>query len=255
MSTVIIKQQGSSILEEVDVDLNNKDRVSHLKLDNPITGTVYGTLLNYKGEMDALSSELYEAPYKQPPKSPILYIKPTNTYTSFQSPIPLPEDTDELQVGASLGVVIGRNTTNVTEEEALDYVHGYIIVNDVSVPHKSIYRPAIKEKARDGFCPAGPWIVKKESIGDPNELTIRVFIKDELIQENTTANLIRPVQQLISEISKFMTLYEGDVLLVGVPENPPLVTAGDVVRIEIDGIGYLENVVIHESECLVKGRY
>lgn len=251
MSKAIIKFSETLHTEEVEVDTQSNtiifgDRnltVEEPSLEAPVSGTVYGTLLNYKGELEVLGSKLNKEPYKEPPKAPILYIKPVNTITGFKSSIPLPEDTSYLQIGASLAIVLGKNATRVKEEEALDYVLGYTIVNDVSIPHESFYRPAIKQKARDRFCPVGPWIIERDAISDPNQLTINVFVNDELKQQNTTANLIRPVSRLISEISEFMTLYEGDLLLVGVPENPPLVKEGDRVRIEIDGIGYLENIV------------
>lgn len=262
MSKAVIKFSETLHTKEVEVDLQSntiivgdkKLTLEEASLEAPISGTVYGTLLNYKGELETLGSTLNEEPYKQPPKAPVLYIKPVNTVTGFKSFIPLPEDTSHLQIGASLGIVIGKNATRVTEEEALDYVLGYTIVNDVSIPHENFYRPAIKQKARDNFCPVGPWIIERDAISNLDQLVITVFVNGELKQKNTTANLIRPVSQLISEISKFMTLYEGDLLLVGVPENPPLVKEGDRVRIEIDGIGYLENTVKQESHCFVKER-
>ncbi|QGQ44809.1 fumarylacetoacetate hydrolase family protein [Metabacillus sediminilitoris] len=260
MSKAIVKFSSLLHTKEVVVDsssntifLNDKKfTTEQTSLDAPISGTVYGTILNYKGELEALGTAVNEAPYKQPPKAPVLYIKPINTIIGFQKPIPLPSNVSNLQIGAALGVVIGKNATNVSEKNALEYVAGYTIVNDVSVPHDSVYRPAISQKSRDGFCPVGPWVIERDAIADPNQLSIQVFINGELKQQNTTANLIRPVSQLISEITSFMTLYEGDTLLVGVPENPPLVNEGDLVRIEIEGIGSLENKVKPEVESLLK---
>ncbi|MBZ5752900.1 fumarylacetoacetate hydrolase family protein [Metabacillus rhizolycopersici] len=260
MSKAIVRFNGYQNTEEIKVEpssnsmyLNdNQFTTAQIPLGAPITGTVYGTLLNYKGDLAALGDAVNEAPYKQSPKAPILYIKPINTITGFHTPIPLPLDVSELQIGAALGVVIGKNATNVAEEEALDYVSGYTIVNDVSIPHESVYRPAISQKARDGFCPVGPWIIERDVIADPNQLTIQVFINGELKQQNTTANLIRPVARLISDITSFMTLYEGDTVLVGVPENPPFAKEGDLVRIEIEGIGALENIVKAEVNCPLK---
>ena len=107
------------------------------------------------------------------------------------------------------------------EENALTYVAGYTIVNDVSVPHDSVYRPAVQHKARDGFCPIGPWIIDRHEVDNPDDLTIRVFINDKLQQENSTSNLIRSVSRLLADVTEFMTLSPGDVLLVGVPEEAP----------------------------------
>src|SRR5699024_1418747 len=124
-------------------------------------------------------------------EAPVLYIKPKNTLISTQKSIPLPEGVNTLQVGASLAIVIGKTATKVTEASALDYIAGYTIVNDVSVPHDNFHRPAVNKKARDGFCPVGPWIVDKSSIDNPNELSIKVYVNDEMKQKNNTKNLIR----------------------------------------------------------------
>ncbi|MYL42614.1 4-hydroxyphenylacetate isomerase [Virgibacillus massiliensis] len=261
VQTVYLKQSGVHPFKEARVDLENDTIViagktyvkKDISYDIPVNGTVYGTLLNYRGAYQKLEKSMYEPPYQAPPKAPILYIKPVNTFASAGSTIVLPEGVFELEIGAALGVVIGRTATKVTTSEALSYVEGYTIVNDVSIPHDSVYRPAIKEKARDGFCPIGPWIVACDSINNPNDLQLRVKINGELKQENTTKNLIRSVEELIADVTAFMTLTKGDVLLVGVPENAPLAREDDMVQIEIDKIGTLENQVISEK-AFIGGR-
>lgn len=220
--------------------------VDTLPVDVPISGTLYGTLLNYKGAYEALLPEMTKEPYKNEPKAPILYIKPKNTFISYGKPIPLPEHEEKLEMGAALGIVIGKTVKKVSEQDALDYVYGYTVVNDVSIPHESVHRPAVKEKARDGFCPVGPWITLKDSVQDPNDLHIKVSINGDVVQENSTRNLIRPVEKLLANVTEFMTLYKGDVLLVGVPENAPLAKENDHVKIEIEGVGILENRIIPE---------
>lgn len=259
------KVKFSGILQEETVLIDNEKQIiemngikkslQELNVDAPVSGTIYGTLLNYKGALAAMGNAVNNDPYKAPPKAPILYIKPANTIIGYGKPIPLPSDVQALEVGAALGVVIGRKATQVNQEQALDYVAGYTVVNEVSIPHKSVYRPAVSQKCRDGFCPIGPWVIDRETISNPDALVVRVYVNGELRQENTTANLIRSVSQLISEVTEFMTLNEGDILLVGVPENAPLVKAGDLVRIEIDGVGILENPVVNENELIggVKG--
>jgi len=261
LSSGQIKRSGISQGETVLIDYKNqtievnggKNSLHEVSLDAPVSGTIYGVLLNYKGAFERMGEEFNEDPYKAPPKAPILYIKPVNTIIGYGAPIPMPATVQELEVGAALGVVIGRKATRVSKEEALGYVAGYTIVNDVSIPHKSIYRPAISQKCRDGFCPVGPWVIERDAVVNPDKLTIRVYINGELAQENTTANLIRSVSQLIAEVTDFMTLNEGDVLLVGVPEDAPLVKTGDQVRIEIAEVGTLENIVVHENEILIGG--
>ncbi|MCP1311610.1 fumarylacetoacetate hydrolase family protein [Paenibacillus tyrfis] len=261
MSKAKIKLRRGEHVDEVNVnptdhivELNGKlYNVDVLPWEAPVSGTIWGVLLNYKGALEALGKAIHEAPYHAPPQAPILYIKPLNTVIGHGMPIPLPADVSELEIGAALGVVIGHTATRVSEDQALEYVAGYTVVNDVSIPHKSVYRPAVSQKARDGFCPIGPWVIERDAVTDPDSLNIRVFINGDLRQENTTANLIRSVARLISDITDFMTLNEGDTLLVGVPEGAPLAKAGDRVRIEIEGIGSLENTIVYEHELVAGG--
>jgi 5-oxopent-3-ene-1,2,5-tricarboxylate decarboxylase/2-hydroxyhepta-2,4-diene-1,7-dioate isomerase len=236
------------------IDINGKTySADKLYWDAPVSGTIYGTLLNYKGALAALGDSVNQAPYLAAPKAPVLYIKPINTVIGYGMPIPQPADVPELEVGAALGIVIGRTAVQVSEHQALEYVTGYTIVNDVSIPHSSVYRPAVHQKARDGFCPIGPWVIERSAVSNPDALTLRVFINGELRQENTTKNLIRPVARLIADVTDFMTLYTGDVLLVGVPENAPLAKSGDRIRIEIKGVGSLENTIVNEQELIAEG--
>ncbi|WP_042349554.1 fumarylacetoacetate hydrolase family protein [Bacillus massiliigorillae] len=254
-----IKLQNQLTSEDIQIENNqiikngNTYDVSQLQIDVPIKGTVYGTLLNYRGELEAMKEQMNQSPYNAPPKGPILYIKPKNTYTSFAQPIPLPQDTEQLSVGAALGIVIRKTATRITEEEALNYIEGYTIVNDISIPHESVYRPAIRFKARDKFCPIGPWIVNASSVTNPNDLRIRVLINETTVQENTTANLVRPIAKLLADVTDFMTLQAGDILLVGVAEHAPLAKIGDHIRIEIDEIGYLENTIVQEENVAMEG--
>lgn len=235
-----VENEGTVEIQGIEYELDT------LPFDVPITGTLYGTLLNYQGAYEELKAQMKEEPYKEEPKAPILYIKPKNTFISNGKPIPLPEEETELEMGAALGIVIGKTAKKVKEEEALQYVLGYTVVNDVSIPHESFHRPAVKEKARDGFCPIGPWITLKESVLNPNDLEIKVSVNGEVVQQNSTKNLIRSVEKLIEDVTEFMTLYKGDVLLVGVPENAPLAKENDHVKIEIEGVGILENRIVPE---------
>ncbi|MCD7036055.1 fumarylacetoacetate hydrolase family protein [Metabacillus sp. GX 13764] len=226
--------------------------VSLFDIGAPVQGTVYGTLLNFKGELEALADKLYQPPYKKPPESPVLYIKPRNTLAGPEAFVPFPKDAEKLQIGAALAIVIGKDAKNIKPEEAAAFIAGYTIASDISLPHSSFFRPAVKEKARDGFCPIGPWIVP--SLEDPDDLRISVFVNEELRQTNKTSDLIRPVSVLLSDVSRFMTLSEGDVLLAGIAENPPLAGIHDRVRIEIEGIGSLEHAFVPETVSLKEGR-
>ena len=206
-----------------------------------LSGTVYGALLNHRTALQALGDAVNRPPYNAAPLAPVLYIKPRNTLASDGEPVAVPPGISELEIGASLGLVIGRPAARLTESDALEHVSGYLIVNDVSVPHSSYYRPSIPFKARDGFCPLGPRVVARAALTNPDALTIRVFIDGELKQTAVTAELVRPVAKLLADVTDFMTLLPGDVLAVGVASPAPRIRAGQRARIEIDGLGRLEN--------------
>jgi 5-oxopent-3-ene-1,2,5-tricarboxylate decarboxylase/2-hydroxyhepta-2,4-diene-1,7-dioate isomerase len=209
--------------------------------------TVYTAVLNDRATLDALGDTLFQEPYKKPPVAPVLMIKPPNTWIGHGDPIPCPAGVAQLRMGGTLAVIIGRTATRVSAEDALRFVAGYTIANDVSIPHKSYYRPPIAQRCRDGFCPIGPAPVNADALADPNRLPIRISINDEVLWTASTANLLRPVPALIADITEFMTLHEGDLLLVGEPFGAPLAAPGDRVRVEIDGIGALENTIVAEA--------
>jgi 5-oxopent-3-ene-1,2,5-tricarboxylate decarboxylase / 2-hydroxyhepta-2,4-diene-1,7-dioate isomerase len=202
--------------------------------------TVYGTLLNHRAALAALGNSVHLAPYKAPPKAPVLYIKPRNTWAGAGAVVQVPTGETELEIGASLGLVFGRTACRVSEASALQYLEGYTIVADISVPHSALYRPSVRLKARDGFCPMLPGAVPRAQVADPDALALRVFVDGELVQRTSTADMARPVARLIADVSEFMTLNAGDVLLLGVAHGAPRARAGQSAAIEIDGLGRLE---------------
>jgi len=212
----------------------------------PPLGAVYGTLLNFTGALAALGDTVHQAPLKAPPKAPILYIKPRNTFAANGAAIVVPHGVPALEMGATLALVIGRTACRVSEASALDFIAGYAIANDVSVPHQPYYRPSLRFKCRDGFCPISA-MVARGRVADPDDLTIRVEIDGVEVQRGHTSQLIRPVARLLAEVTEFMTLAPGDLLMVGVPEGAPLARAGQRVRILIDGVGQLDNVLVAEE--------
>jgi 5-oxopent-3-ene-1,2,5-tricarboxylate decarboxylase / 2-hydroxyhepta-2,4-diene-1,7-dioate isomerase len=213
-------------------------------LQTPTRGTVYGTLLNHRDALAALGEQVHAAPYKAPPRAPILYIKPRNTLVGHGARVLVPDDAPELEIGATLGIVVGRTACRVSEALALAHVAGYTVVNDISVPHASYYRPSMRFKCRDGFCPVGPAIVEAGLVRDPDALDITVEIDGTVVQRSSTAGLVRPVARLIADVTEFMTLFPGDVLTVGVAANPPRARAGQTVAVTISGIGRLENMMV-----------
>jgi len=213
----------------------------------PSFGTVYGTLLNHRDALVALGEQVKVAPYKAPPRAPILYIKPRNTMVGHRVPVVVPADAPELEIGATLGILIGRTASRLGEADALAHVAGYTVVNDISVPHPSFYRPSMRFKCRDGFCPIGPAVVARAWVPDPDALAVAVAIDGVTVHRSNTAGLIRPVARLIADVTEFMTLHPGDVLMVGVAAGAPRVRAGQRVAVTIAGVGQLENMLIAEG--------
>jgi 5-oxopent-3-ene-1,2,5-tricarboxylate decarboxylase/2-hydroxyhepta-2,4-diene-1,7-dioate isomerase len=206
-----------------------------------LSGAVYGALLNHRTALAALGDRIALPPYNAAPRAPVLYIKPRNTLAVSGDAVEIPADMTELEIGACVGLVIGRSACNVSAGEALDHVAGYLIVNDVSVPHEDFYRPSIRFKARDGFCPLGPAVVARGTNVDPDALTIRTYVDGVLVQTSETAALVRSSATLLSGVTEFMTLAPGDVLALGVARPCPRVRAGQRVDIVVDGLGTLSN--------------
>lgn len=217
-------------------------------LHDVATGTLFGVALNYQGLLNQRLAEFEQAPYKQPPVKPVLFIKTPNTRNSHGAPVVYPAGVEHLQPGPALGVVIGKDASRVSAADALEHVAGYTIVNEFSLPEDSYYRPAVKAKCRDGFCSIGPQLVPAAQVPDPHQLAIRLLVNGELRQHNSTANLVRSIPRLIAEISEFMTLHAGDVLITGTPEGRVDVLPGDQVDVEIAGLGRLSNPIVAEQE-------
>lgn len=212
-----------------------------------LSGVVYGTLLNHRPALQALGEQVLQAPYKAAPRAPVLYVKPRNTLAPDGAAVTVPAEAPELEVGAALGIVIGRTACRLTPRNALDHVAGYTIVNDVSVPHDSFYRPSVRLKARDGFCPIGPTVVPRAAVSDPDALRVQVWVDGVLRHETSTGERIRPVAQLLADVTDFMTLQAGDLLMLGVAAGAPRVKAGQEVAIAIEGLGRLVNPFIAET--------
>jgi 5-oxopent-3-ene-1,2,5-tricarboxylate decarboxylase/2-hydroxyhepta-2,4-diene-1,7-dioate isomerase len=188
-----------------------------------------------------------QPPYNGAPKAPVLYVKPQNTLAAGGDPVLVPSGVLELEIGACLGLVIGRAACRLEELSALDYLAGYLIVNDVSIPHQPYYRPSIRSRARNGFCPIGPRVTPRAAVPDPDNLNIRVLIDGELNSRRLRRSWYPPVRKLLADVTVFITLSPGDVLAVGAAAPAPRVRSGQRARVEIDGLGRLENAFVQES--------
>lgn len=206
--------------------------------------TVFGVALNYQTVMAEHAKTFTEKPYIFLPKKPVLFIKTPNTY-NFTGKVIKPSN-ERLQAGATLAVVIGRSASRVAIADALSYVKGVVVGNELSLPEESFYRPAIKAKCRDGFMALSQNIVPLSDIPNVNGLAIKVSLNGEVKQEANTNEWIRDISALISEITDYMTLHEGDVLLTGTPAGRFDLAVGDEVTITIENVGSLSTTVVAE---------
>ncbi|MDR0960118.1 MAG: fumarylacetoacetate hydrolase family protein [Propionibacteriaceae bacterium] len=176
------------------------------------------------------------------PASPMLFLKPPSAVVGPNQPIVLPSYSSDVDHEVELAVVIGRAARNVAPEEALSYVFGYTVGNDVSARDVQKTEPQwVRAKAFDTSCPLGPWIVTGL---DPADLALRCHVNGELRQDGTTCDLVVDVAHLIAFASTVMTLLPGDVVLTGTPAGVGPLTGGDTVVCSVEGIGELRNPVV-----------
>ncbi len=188
------------------------------------------------------------------PKHPIVFNKQSTAVTGPYDPIHRPRVSEALDYEGELGIVIGRRCRHVPKARAAEMVAGYLVVNDVSVRDWQLRTPTMTMgKSFDTHCPLGPWITTPDELGDPHALGLRTWVDGDLRQDSNTKELIYDCFDLIEHLSTAFTLEPGDVIATGTPggvgiamKPPRLLVAGDVVRIEIEGIGQLENPVIEE---------
>ncbi|MED4352249.1 fumarylacetoacetate hydrolase family protein [Schinkia azotoformans] len=188
---------------------------------------------------------------RQIPEFPVVFAKFSNTVIGPEDDIPFFPISEQLDYEAEFAFVIGKRARNVSQEEALDYVAGYTIVNDVT--YRDIQRRTIQwlqGKSVDGAAPMGPWLVTTDELTNPSGLEVVLTVNGEERQHTNTANLVFSVQYLVEFLSNLMTLEPGDVILTGTPggvgvamDPPSFLKDGDVVSISIDGVGVLENKV------------
>ena len=213
-------------------------------------GTVYGVLLNSQDEWDAWAAQMSEPPYKAAPKAPVLYIKTANTWSPNGCAIAVPARARTVEIGASLAMVMGTPAQRVQAADALQHVAGYVLVNDLSLPHASYYRPPVKFKNLDGFLGIGPQLATPAEVGDPARLQLEVHIDGTLRQTVAFAQMRRTAAQLIADVSAFMTLRRGDVLLLGLGTHRPLARAGQRIDIHapaVPALGALSHTLVQEA--------
>ncbi|MEU0675746.1 fumarylacetoacetate hydrolase family protein [Streptomyces sp. NPDC006172] len=184
----------------------------------------------------------------EPPAEPVIFFKAADTVVGPYDTVLVPRGSTKTDWEVELAVVIGRTARYLeSAEEALAHVAGYAVAHDVSEREFQIERGGTWDKGKncETFNPLGPWLVTADEVPDPQALSLRLWVNGELKQDGTTAEQIFPVAEVVRYVSRFMTLYPGDVIntgtpagvALGLPEPKPFLRAGDVVELEIGGLG------------------
>jgi len=183
------------------------------------------------------------------PEEPALFFKPPNAWVGHRTPVVYPSGAEYVHYEVELAVVLGRRSRRVRAGDAMEAVRGYTIANDLVVRDfvRNFYRPPVKAKGWDTFCPLGPWLVTADEIPDPHDLELRAYVNGELRQKGHTGAMLRRIPELIEHVTGFMTLEEDDIILTGTPKGVSHVHPGDVMRLEIEGLGALENPIVEEA--------
>ena len=191
------------------------------------------------------------------PKEPVLFSKSTSCICGPNDPIILPRGSVKTDWEVELGIIIGRPCSYVSKGDALDYVAGFCTINDVSERAYQIERGGqwIKGKSAPNFGPIGPWLVTPDEAGDPQNLTLKLSVNGETVQNSSTSDMIFPVAEIISYMSGFMRLMPGDIIATGTPEGvglgltpPRFLSTGDIVELSVEGLGSQRQIVASESD-------
>ncbi|MDA7711085.1 fumarylacetoacetate hydrolase family protein [Flavobacteriaceae bacterium] len=191
------------------------------------------------------------------PKEPVLFFKATTALCGPNDDVMLPRGGDKTDWEVELAVVIGKKASYVEKEDALDYVAGYTLHNDISERGFQLERSGqwVKGKSCDTFAPLGPFIATKDEIANPHDLNLWLKLNDELLQDSNTSDFVFDIPTVVSYISQFMTLLPGDIISTGTPagvglgfDPPRYLKAGDVMELGVDGLGVSKQKTIPFSK-------
>ncbi|NHN49414.1 fumarylacetoacetate hydrolase family protein [Halostella sp. JP-L12] len=188
--------------------------------------------LNYADHAEEEGMEL--------PDRPMLFLKPPNAVSGHRDEIPLPAGKETVEYEAELGVVIGQQCRNVSEDEAMSVVDGFTCLNDVSNrDDQRVEQNWVRGKAFDNAAPTGPVVATPDEV--PDDASVELRVNGELRQESSREEFIFSVEELIAEITSYMTLEPGDVISTGTPAGVGPLSDGDTVEVEVEGVGVLRN--------------
>ena len=254
----IIKQMNTKLPNSIEEllfgELLKNVKNNHTSMSEPIDTYRFLPPLSNPSKIICLGYNYLDHAKEQgtiPPDEPIVFMKPRTTLIGTGDNIVCPKFVTQLDYEGELAFVIGNKCKNVKPEEAMKYVLGYMIFNDVSARDIQFKESQwTKSKSFDTFAPSGPWLTTKDEIADPHNLRIITKVNGEIRQDSSTKNMALKIDKIVTSLSKIMTLEEGDIIATGTPSgvaafmtNPKFLQDGDIVEIEIEGLGKISNSV------------
>jgi 2,4-didehydro-3-deoxy-L-rhamnonate hydrolase len=239
--------QGVAAIENARKKAGAEVELSEAQLLAPIPspGKIMGIGLNYRDHAAESGMPV--------PKTPVVFVKYSTAVVGPDVPIRLPAFSDQVDYEAELGVVIGDRARDVPASQALDHVFGYLNINDVSARDLQFGEGGqwVVAKSLDTFAPLGPFLATADEIADPQDLRISCTVTGELAQDSNTSQMVFTVAELVSYLSRAVTLMPGDVIATGTPpgvgqsKTPPrFLRPNDTVEVEVEGLGVLKNPVV-----------
>ena len=232
--------------------------LSEVELDSPVPNPprIFAVALNYMDHYYEIPDAVREAHNVKPPEIPVIFNKQTTSANGPYASIHLPAESSQLDYEAELGVVIGKTCRRVPAESVFDVIAGYTVLNDVTIRDWQLATPTMTMgKSWDTHCPMGPVLVTADEIADPQNLNVVASVDGEVRQDFNTRDMIFNIAEQIVHLSTAFTLLPGDVVATGTSagvalfrEGQPYLKEGEKIRVEIEGIGYIENTVVPEPE-------
>jgi len=244
-----------STVEKVSQDINRyRHELIALGILIPIKDVQLLAPLPAPGKVICVAGNYPSPGVDQKPDYPIIFLKPSSSVTGLGMPIILTNLTQNVAIEVELALVINKTARHTSQDDALDYVAGYILANDIG--DRDLEKRTSQwtsGKMFDSFTPMGPWLVTKDELPDPNSLQMTSLVNDVVVQKGSTSQMFFNCAELVSLLSNLTTLYPGDVILTGSTKimgdqpNPTIaLTPGDTVTIKIEGLGELSNPVVKE---------
>jgi 5-oxopent-3-ene-1,2,5-tricarboxylate decarboxylase/2-hydroxyhepta-2,4-diene-1,7-dioate isomerase len=185
----------------------------------------------------------------KPPEEPLVFLKGPNALIGHKALTRRPADANQMHYECELVAVIGKTARKVRRKAALDYIGGYTMANDYAIREylENYYRPNLRVKNRDGCTPIGPWVVDRDDVPDPANLTLRTVVNGKVVQQGSTKDMIFDIPYLVEYLSGFMTLSPGDIILTGTPNGVVYLQPGDEIVTEVEGVGALKNTLVGDD--------